>query len=561
MAAGSGHVPGNITPVSFASITKRSKYVPPSKAHGIIIETIESIPTEEYIYALEKIITNTQAIDKCQKQSNGRLTVYFTNTTTPEQLTKQFKTIEVCNNNIKIRPIITASKRIVISNACPTIPHEAIETKLKELGLTITSEINFLRAGFKRPGFTHILSFRRYVYISSDFEILPETAIIEYEGIKYRIFISDDSKFCTYCKRHGHIVEECKFKLRNEQNSNNSTTKMPTEKRTDQEHDPLTNISVTQNTNQLQPNNSLSQILNENSQIQNIQDTQAIDEENDNLLTSTLTQEEIIQTPIENTTQQNSQENNQQQQNEDLPEIETNTQNTQDQHYETSPQNEREPKTLTTETESPISPITETFTAQNSTKEPSKQTNHKDEMKQSQQHTKKNTGTQEKPNSTQNSQQTSTNKKQNNNSASSCKRPFSKSVSTESLDEQQPSNNSKCDNYTEEEQDTQKTKKPKNQQRPRSLSPGIPTEEWLTPLADVFEEQETILNMNQFLNFIELTLNNNDVLSLSRNYVDDPNDLVELMNILHTNTTNRSAKYRLTRTINRLKYQITKDSA
>lgn len=72
--------------------------------------------------------------------------------------------------------------------------------------------MNFLRAGFKRPELAHILFFRRSTYIKQDLENIPETTTLEYENTTYRIFINDDSEFCTYCKKHGYKIEVCRYK-------------------------------------------------------------------------------------------------------------------------------------------------------------------------------------------------------------------------------------------------------------------------------------------------------------------------------------------------------------
>lgn len=212
---------------SFASVAKMNtsptSTSPYKKDQGIILQTIEGIEAEDYVYALGDII-NPHDIVNYSKISNGRIRIYMKTKQLAEEITSTYKTIKINNRDVQIRPLQTKSTRIIISNACPEIPHSLIEETLIKLGLTPTSIMIFLRAGLKKPGFEHILSARRCIYIKSNFEHLPETTTLSYEDTEHRIFIADDSAFCTYCRKHGHVVEDCKFKKRNENINDNTST-------------------------------------------------------------------------------------------------------------------------------------------------------------------------------------------------------------------------------------------------------------------------------------------------------------------------------------------------
>lgn len=103
-----------------------------------------------------------------------------------------------------------------------------------------------------------------------------------------------------------------------------------------------------------------------------------------------------------------------------------------------------------------------------------------------------------------------------------------------------------------QEFETTKIKKPVKNRRTRSASPGTPTEDWTNLLTNFFNKNKSTLTLYQFQNFIELAQNSNEVFTLSKNYTNNPDVLLNIMETLRNETNNRSAKNRLTRTINKL---------
>ena len=102
------------------------------------------------------------------------------------------------------------TKRIILSNVCPIIPHNVILNTFKQMGIRIVSPISFITVGFTETGFTHILSFRRQVYIyPDDANKLAASLQVNYNDTSYWIFISTDNLECFQCKRQGHLVKHC----------------------------------------------------------------------------------------------------------------------------------------------------------------------------------------------------------------------------------------------------------------------------------------------------------------------------------------------------------------
>lgn len=120
------------------------------------------------------------------------------------------KTITIKNNVLEIKPLITRNKRIVLSNVCPVIPNYIIEQKFEELNIKIMSPMTFMKIGVIDPAFSHILSFRRQLYISPEDNLrLPESFQITFEGTNYWIYTSTDALKCFTCNTLGHLAKNC----------------------------------------------------------------------------------------------------------------------------------------------------------------------------------------------------------------------------------------------------------------------------------------------------------------------------------------------------------------
>jgi len=86
-----------------------------------------------------------------------------------------------------------------------------------------------MRAGFATEPFSHILSFRRQIYISQDsMSKLPSFITVTIENTTFRIFITDDTVTCFQCHQTGHFSSQCT----NKPNSINVTEQTETEMET-----------------------------------------------------------------------------------------------------------------------------------------------------------------------------------------------------------------------------------------------------------------------------------------------------------------------------------------
>jgi hypothetical protein len=195
------------TTPSYATVAQNTSF--PKKDQAIVIDALENVQIKEYALALGKIIEPSH-IRFLSRISNNRICIYLATKLLADEAIDNKKFITIQGQKLTIRPLINRNKRIILSNVCPIIPHNEIEKKLQEVGIKPMSSISFLRAGLNDTGYSHILSFRRQVYVTpEDFYRLPEKISIEFDETTYWIYLSSDTMTCFLCKKEGHIASKC----------------------------------------------------------------------------------------------------------------------------------------------------------------------------------------------------------------------------------------------------------------------------------------------------------------------------------------------------------------
>lgn len=190
---------------SYAKATSNTCF--PTKDQAVIMESLEGVTLKEYILSLSTLI-KPSTIRFISRISNSRVCMYLDSKKTADEILNQ--EIKLKGKLIKILPYITRNKRIVLSNVCPVIPHSVIEEKLLEMKVTLMSPLSFMKVGISEPGFSHILSFRRQLYVSpEDVKLLPESFQVHYEDTTYWIYVSTDALKCFVCNTMGHLAKNC----------------------------------------------------------------------------------------------------------------------------------------------------------------------------------------------------------------------------------------------------------------------------------------------------------------------------------------------------------------
>lgn len=183
------------------------------------MDAVEGATVREYSLAVGPLIHPSNILFM-SRISNNRVCMYLTKQNHVDNLVNNNTTIKVGANTITIRPLMSKSKRVTLSNVCPVIPHTVIENKLMEFNVKPVSRMTFIRAGQNDPGYSHIMSFRRQFYVHpDDCNKLPGNFQIDYDGTSYWIYVSTDNLTCFLCKEEGHLAKYCKTHIGNTQSS------------------------------------------------------------------------------------------------------------------------------------------------------------------------------------------------------------------------------------------------------------------------------------------------------------------------------------------------------
>lgn len=198
---------------SYANVTSSTCF--PKKEQAIVLDAVEGITLREYLIALSSL-TPATSIRFISRISNASICIYMDSKKTADTLIEERKKLTIKNCILDIKPLITRNKRIVLSNVCPVIPNYIIEQKFEEFNIKIMSPITFMKVGVIDPGFSHILSFRRQLYIGPDDECrLPESFQLTFEGTNYWIYTSTDALKCFTCNTLGHLAKNCPQNITN----------------------------------------------------------------------------------------------------------------------------------------------------------------------------------------------------------------------------------------------------------------------------------------------------------------------------------------------------------
>lgn len=180
----------------------------PTKEQAIVLNTIDGLILSDYVVAIGDIVTPNNVIF-ASRLSNERICIYLSNKSYVDQIVSEYVTVTIKGKPVNVRRLINPAKRIILSNVCPSIPHSALEDILKRTGFSLVSKMGFLRAGISNEEYSHVLSFRRHVYVQPNESVdLPPSVVIKYDDTNYRIFLAYDD-ICFKCRLAGHFAQNC----------------------------------------------------------------------------------------------------------------------------------------------------------------------------------------------------------------------------------------------------------------------------------------------------------------------------------------------------------------
>lgn len=212
--------------ISYAQKLQIQSY--PRKDQAIIINQIPNIPVKDHVLSLGKII-NPSKILFASSISQQRLCVYLSNREEASKLVRNYSKLLVKNIETPIRSYLTPTHRLLLW-VMPDVSNEIILHNLKQLKVIPTSNIYSLSMGMSDTGYSHIKSFRRFVFVHDNHPTLPDKVEINCNNETYTMFITIDNTKCSRCNKFGHESENCKQTNHTTTNPNNLTPILPENK-------------------------------------------------------------------------------------------------------------------------------------------------------------------------------------------------------------------------------------------------------------------------------------------------------------------------------------------
>lgn len=241
------------TAATYANAVEKEQCI--SKEQAIVLDSIEGVTIEEYLIAIGNIV-QPKNILYISRISQKRVCLYLNSKELVDNVVDNNVKVKIRNYTAEIRRLFTNNKRILISNVHPFIPSSLIESELVKRGITPASKITKIKATtVSSPGFSHVLSFRRQIYIKSDqLPLLPESLKINFEDSFFWIYFTTDKVVCFTCNAEGHLQKHCQnVDVSKPEQSINNQTSMETRKITNNEQNKEENIISESNISMFPP--------------------------------------------------------------------------------------------------------------------------------------------------------------------------------------------------------------------------------------------------------------------------------------------------------------------
>lgn len=184
----------------------------PTEEQGLIFNHQDGAKIREYLVAIHKLVGGAANIVAASRVSGGRVIIFLASKDLVDIFQQNYGGFQFGNSFITTRKLKAPAIKLVLSNVSPTVPNTVLEKTLKEtLKLKLVSPISILRVSPKDDLFSHVVCWRRQVYVQPTEEnfTFPSTILLNYAERSYRIFLNADNLTCFKCSSRGHKADEC----------------------------------------------------------------------------------------------------------------------------------------------------------------------------------------------------------------------------------------------------------------------------------------------------------------------------------------------------------------
>lgn len=188
--------------------TQQTQVLFPGKETAVLFPSVDGFTVEAYTRAAAALVGGRNII-AASRISHGRICIYLATKAVVDEFLADHGGITITDVFVPARRLKTPAERLVLSNVAPCIPHAVLEAEIARL-YAVVSPMSFVSLGIRDPALSHVISFRRQVYVvRNEQDVVPDSFLVAYDGESYRIFASFDDVRCYRCKGHGHLSRRC----------------------------------------------------------------------------------------------------------------------------------------------------------------------------------------------------------------------------------------------------------------------------------------------------------------------------------------------------------------
>lgn len=191
----------------------------PKLALALTFPAIQGSQIGDYITSVIDVVSKDGLIS-ASRISRQRVCVYLKNEETVNNFINNHGGITIKNQFLPVSRFINPTKKLILSNLHTSIPNSILKEQLEKHNLKLASTIKDLHVRIPgRIDLNYVASFRRFVYVQVDKDMkIPDSILFNFEGHRFRFYITDDSLKCYLCKSTGHIGANCD-KLNTDENA------------------------------------------------------------------------------------------------------------------------------------------------------------------------------------------------------------------------------------------------------------------------------------------------------------------------------------------------------
>ncbi len=193
-------------------ITPVTDFVHPTQEQGLIFNHFGDNKIRDYLVALTSLLHSPKDIIAASRVGNNKVIVFLSSPNLVESVIEQHKGFTLNNTWVKLNRLKPAATKLILSNVSPMVSNAVLESHIvQKYGLKLASSVSLLRVSPSDELFSHVISFRRQVYIHDRPEKinLPPSFVLDHNGTPNRIFVTTNENTCFICHSRDHKAEDC----------------------------------------------------------------------------------------------------------------------------------------------------------------------------------------------------------------------------------------------------------------------------------------------------------------------------------------------------------------